>query len=173
MTWCSWLFFAVFDCIFQNPLCCWWGRTQGRTEKTTVCIWQLFQTKWQISWRWANFATQAEERKSNNVFFFQVEHLRVWFFIQTKLLLSNFECVQKARTIPGKKNRTAPRLSPITSLPFFFHFFGCSFTVLRPLSLRKPRGWLVSPWKSLYSPCPLNYEAFESCTSFVGVIVDR
>ena len=38
VTWCSWLFFAVFDCIFQNPLCCWRGRTQGRTEKTTVCM---------------------------------------------------------------------------------------------------------------------------------------
>ena len=69
VTWCSWLFFAVFDCIFQNSLCCWWGRTHGRTEKTTVCIWHLFQTKWQISWRWANFATQAEGRKSKNVFF--------------------------------------------------------------------------------------------------------
>ena len=119
----------------------------------------------------SQFCYSGRGKKKQECLFFQVEHLRVWFFIQTKLLLPNFKCVQKARTIPDKKNHMAPRLSPITSslspnfsLPFF-HFFGCAFALRRPLSLRKWRGWLVSPWKSLYSPCPLNYETFESCTS--------
>ena len=73
---------------------------------------------------------RQRKEKAIMSFFFQVEHLRVWFFIQTKLLLPNFEFVQKARTIPDKKNHTAPRLSPITSslspnlsLPFFSLFW--------------------------------------------------
>ena len=74
----------------------------------------------------SQFCYSGRGKKKQECLFFQVEHLRVWFFIQTKLLLPNFKCVQKARTIPDKKNHMAPRLSPITSslspnfsLPFF------------------------------------------------------
>ena len=78
----------------------------------------------------SQFCYSGRGKKKQECLFFQVEHLRVWFFIQTKLLLPNFKCVQKARTIPDKKNHTAPRLSPITSslspnfsLPFFSLFW--------------------------------------------------
>ena len=53
---------------------------------------------------------QRKEKARKSKSFFQVEHLKVLFFIQTKLLLPNFE----ARTISDKKNHTTPRLSPIT-----------------------------------------------------------
>ena len=74
----------------------------------------------------SQFCYSGRGKKKQECLFFQVEHLRVWFFIQTKLLLPNFKRVQKARTIPDKKSHMAPRLSPITSslspnfsLPFF------------------------------------------------------
>ena len=97
---------------------------------------------------------QRKEKARKSKSFFEVEHLKVLFFIQTKLLLPNFE----ARTISDKKNHTTPRLSPITyslspnfSWPFF-HFFWCAFTVRRPsrkVHAIHEDGW--SPHENLYS----------------------
>ena len=105
----------------------------------------------------SQFCYSGREKKKQenlNLFFFQVEHLRVLLFIQTKLLLPNFE----AGTISDKKNHTTPRLSPITyslspnfSWPFF-HFFWCAFTVRRPsrkVHAIHEDGW--SPHENLYS----------------------
>ena len=112
---------------------------------------------------------QGEEKARTS--FFPGWALKSLVLYTNQIIASQLQVCSKGKDDSGQKNHTAPRLSPITSsllpnfsLPFF-HFFGCAFAVRRPLSLRKPRGWLVSPWKSLYYPCPLNYEAFESCTS--------
>ena len=114
-----------------------------------------------------------KEKEENLNLFFKVEHLRVLFFIQTKLLLPNFECVQKARTISDKKI-TLPLDSHVSLIlfhlifldPFFFTFFDAH--LLSGVHLGKctqTTRMAGLPMKIFIVSLPLNYEAFESCTS--------
>ena len=119
---------------------------------------------------------QRKEKARKSKSFFEVEHLKVLFFIQTKLLLPNFE----ARTISDKKIHTTPRPSPITyslspnfSWPFF-HFFWCAFTVRRPsrkVHANHEDGW--SPMKIFVVPLPPQLWSLWKLHKFIGVIVER
>ena len=104
----------------------------------------------------SQFCYSGRGKKKQECLFFQVEHLRVWFFIQTKLLLPNFKCVQKARTIPDKTNHMTPRLSHITSslspnfsLPFFPLFW---MRICCPNTTRRARSAIWRIFADLNNP---------------------
>ena len=124
-----------------------------------------------------------EKKKQENLnLFLQVEHLKVLFFIQTKLLLPNFE----ARTISDKKI-TLPLDSHLSLILFhpnfswpFFHFFCCAFTVRRPsrkVHANHEDGW--SPNENLYSPLapsimkPLKAAQVYRCYSWTLKLVEH
>ena len=125
---------------------------------------------------------QRKEKARKSKSFFQVEHLKVLFFIQTKLLLPNFE----ARTISDKKI-TLPLDSHLSLILFhpnfswpFFHFFCCAFTVRRPsrkVHANHEDGW--SPNENLYSPLapsimkPLKAAQVYRCYSWTLKLVEH
>ena len=144
---CSLQFLTVF---FKTLFAVGEEEPKEELKKTTVCIWQLFQTKWQTSWRWANFATFSR--------------LSTYEFVlyTTQIIASQLRVCSKGKDDSGQKKSHCPldfhqsllllHLLPLCSLPFFSLFsmgIYCPATISESLS--KPRGWLVSPWKSLYS----------------------
>ena len=95
-----------------------------------------------------------EKKKQENLnLFFQVEHWRVLFFIQTKLLLPTFECVQNKKiTLPLSSHLSLILFHLIFLYPFF-HFFWRALTVRRPsrnVHANHENG--CSPHENLYSP---------------------
>ena len=80
----------------------------------------------------------------------------------TQIIASQLRVCSKGKDDSGQKKSHCPldfhqsllllHLLPLCSLPFFSLFsmgIYCPATISESLS--KPRGWLVSPWKSLYS----------------------